>query len=560
MNNQDKQRTDEFVKRAHTRIELMKQAAQELTQALDLPHEAAYDVLATIARQAPPEALIEEQTEHDELDTVSPQLRSQPLPGKAHREGKQDTNGGFPKRYGKGLNWVRTLAAVILVALFVGSLVLVLNMARQNKIGSQPLGPDRAGLYVVTSEGVYRLDEHNGKLTQRWYYKLSAPRSEDAINAEKSPFPLAFSLVDTPVTVVDGVAYFGGLEEDKAHNPHHYLYALNTEDGSLLWRHQIDGGSSGIKSPYIFQTSNTFAVVLDPGKAFTAPLVWHDIVYINVFSSSEEMYIVALAKSDGAVRWAYKYPPPANSVDTIGGMGAIENDLIYITNGNTLFTLRTDSGHEQWSTQVPQEAQAGQYQFSQVPQVVNGVVYVANTVEDNGADASRMYAFNATDGTQLWRSALVNSLISTPTINNDIVYFTSQDAFHDSYLYALHAQDGTSFWKYHSGDSIFAAPQVMDGKVYVRETPSSESFSGPERVQVTAIDASTGTRLSTYPLPVGNSRWIIGYGRLWPLIAHNGVIYVTVGGTLYSLRASDCVVIQGYALNTSFFPDLTLAS
>ncbi|GAC1567922.1 MAG: hypothetical protein NVS3B14_15450 [Ktedonobacteraceae bacterium] len=468
MFNQHTPHADDFIRRARARIEHMELAAGEVADALGLSREAKYDVLAAMATQ-----------QSEPVETSAPVSSLQtPLAEElgqwSEEQGlqAQQINGQVSPRRGGRTYWIATLAAVLVAALLVSSLLVVLNMAKQNRLASHTPAVSSSstpGIYVAGSEGVYRLVQHNGKMTQQWFYKLSAPRAEAAVDSESTPFPIAFSLVDTPVTVIGNTAYFGGLEDDGVHNPHHYLYALNAQNGSLLWRHQIDGGGSSIAGPYIYRTPSTFAVALDPGNALSAPQVSGDMVYINVFTP-QAGYIIALASNNGAVRWTYKYTYAGNNLNTIGQMGVISHGLIYVINGCTLFALRADNGHAQWSTSISQKLTVGQYAYAQTPQIADGAVYIAYIVSiwNTGGYCNRIYAFNAINGAQLWQSMVVNDQVFAAVISNGLVYLATNGGS----IYALRVQDGTQVWKESAGGSTLATPQIMGGKLYVLHSSS----------------------------------------------------------------------------------------
>ena len=65
------------------------------------------------------------------------------------------------------------------------------------------------------------------------------------------------------------------------------------------------------------------------------------------------------------------------------------------------------------------------------PAVVNGMVYV-------GSD--KLYAFNASSGTQMWTASTAAGISGSPAVANGIVYVGSDQ------LYAFNASSGTQMW------------------------------------------------------------------------------------------------------------------
>ena len=75
------------------------------------------------------------------------------------------------------------------------------------------------------------------------------------------------------------------------------------------------------------------------------------------------------------------------------------------------------------------------------PAVANGVVYIG---DGNG----KVYALNASTGTQIWNYTTENSeyyeYITSPAVANGVVYVGSDDGK----VYALNASTGTQIWNY----------------------------------------------------------------------------------------------------------------
>lgn len=89
------------------------------------------------------------------------------------------------------------------------------------------------------------------------------------------------------------------------------------------------------------------------------------------------------------------------------------------------------------------------------PAVVNGTVYI-------GGVGGSVYALNATDGTERWKTATTFDVQSSPTVWNDTVYIGSNED-----VYALDTTTGTEQWSYPTNNKVYSTPTVVNGTVYV---------------------------------------------------------------------------------------------
>ena len=94
------------------------------------------------------------------------------------------------------------------------------------------------------------------------------------------------------------------------------------------------------------------------------------------------------------------------------------------------------------------------------PAVANGVLYVGSS-----APSGSVYAFNASSGALLWKSAVSydSQIISSPAVANGVVYIGNQD---DYTFYAFDAGTGARLWTYTTGGYIGSSPAVSNGVVY----------------------------------------------------------------------------------------------
>ena len=114
------------------------------------------------------------------------------------------------------------LAAVLCLVLIVGSFVLVTALSRQGQPARFPTGSG-SGLYAYLNNAIYRLDSQTHTILWKYTFASSETVEGDAI----------YDNSNQPV-VVKGILYVE-THTDTA-SSQQYLSALNTTNGSLLWR------------------------------------------------------------------------------------------------------------------------------------------------------------------------------------------------------------------------------------------------------------------------------------------------------------------------------------
>lgn len=190
--------------------------------------------------------------------------------------------------------------------------------------------------------------------------------------------------------VKDGIVYHG-------------TYALNEQDGTVLWRIAID---TGWFSPhalvedtiYAMSQMGIYAISAQNGEVYwlyqpdaytimSGPLVVADhLLYAGTSGSvdhPEKSYFCALDTENGTERWRY----PMGSY--IGAV--IHNEHVYVSSGDRyLYALEKSSGSQRWKYQF---VTPGHYSAT----IAENVLYLNR----DGA-----YALRSADGTVLWHQPL----------------------------------------------------------------------------------------------------------------------------------------------------------
>ena len=323
------------------------------------------------------------------------------------------------------------------------------------------------GVYVGAGDGsLYKLDANQGTL--QWRFQTQG------------------RTIPAPAAVAGGIVYLG--------SSYNNVYALDAKNGTQLWQFQT--GAPVVASPAI-----------DGG-----------VVYIG----SSDSNIYALDAKTGQELWSYdagqpnETVTPTTAVVTAGVVYASSSDEM---SHSYLFALDAKTGAQLWRAQVND-------QLFTNPQVDDGVIYIASSAltQIGGplVTDSYVYAFNAADGSQLWRSKKISDVIlAAPTVASGVVYFGSRN----DNVYALDAANGTEIWHHNTGGAVFASPQVANSVVYV-----GVSGGGTDDNAIMALNAKDGSL-----------RWrhaITNYAGA-NIVVNNNVIYVgSSDSVVYAFKAA----------------------
>ncbi|WP_254807818.1 PQQ-binding-like beta-propeller repeat protein [Natronosalvus amylolyticus] len=231
--------------------------------------------------------------------------------------------------------------------------------------------------------------------------------------AELWNFSADGSVVAAP-TVVDGVAYIGSYG---AHTSEGYVYAVDTTDGSELWRFTDIGGPVG-----------------------DAPTVVDGTVYFG--SDDDNLYAVDAA--DGTEQWNYTTDGSVTSP-------TVEDGVVYAASRDEhIYAVYADNGTEKWNVSTDREFR------NTAPAVVDGTVYIGNY-------DGKIFALEAETGTEQWNYTTGSLVTSVPTVVDETVYVASWD----DHLYALNASTGEREWRFKTGGLISSSPTVANGTVFL---------------------------------------------------------------------------------------------
>ena len=348
------------------------------------------------------------------------------------------------------------------------------------------------------------------------------------------------------------------------------LYKLDAKSGSLIWHQQIDGSQMpaspaeavgvvyyGSRDGSIHARNSATGSQLwsyqTGSSVLSSPVVVNGTVYVG----SSNNYLYALNAKSGKQLWRYNAAtgtgaaPTAAAVDV--GTAVVVNGVVYgqasdNVNHSYLFALDAANGAQVWRSQINNQI------FSNL-QVDNGEVYIASSAITQqggpGTTDSYTYAFNAKNGTQTWRSAKISDVISgAPAVANGVVYVGSKD----TNVYALDAKTGSSLWRYNAGGAIYSSPQVVNGVLYAGVASSVSTVTNNLKINTSVDSTSTSGSIIALDATTGSLRWRHPLDKYVgsPLAVNGNVVYVgTNNNFVYALSATGGSQVWSYQIASS---------
>lgn len=408
---------------------------------------------------------------------------------------------------------LKSLVAILVLAIIVGSIVAVVHFARIDGSTSSSFGVSNSciqknsvGIYAAYASTVYKFNIQTGAI--RWKYDTKKPMK---------PFSVAPTVVGNHVYISSGNA----------------LYALDATTGTERWQQQW--GSTLPSSDAIpIVLCNTIALVASDNtlhmmdatsgkelwqKPFgtTAtiinqlPATTSDVLYTSLSSSNGEQ-LQALNARNGATLWS---TTALTSGDNPSSFRLTEmlvtNNTIYASfsryNGGGFFrAFDAHNGKLLWSVNLREG-----YEFSHL-QVLNDIAYLTANPVNTRKDVYEE-AYTITSGTRLWSFPVGASLVDSPILETTTLTFSTQNG----YVYALDARSGHQRWSYHADGAINLTTidnttmYVEVGELHVLQGAMGVPPSFTPRA-IVALDTA-GKELQRYSVPQGLSAQLLTVGN-----------------------------------------------
>jgi len=401
-----------------------------------------------------------------------------PQPGMLNSSLHQaESPAGKPRRDKRRLRLMALLAAAMIVALLLGTPLLLLRPRPRSTGGDHPAHNMPAGLPALTlSPNVTSI----GSAIQL-ALKNFTPSTRVALTLDRQ-IPIPIDGASNIISVgPEGSAKVAARIDSDWGTGFHLIMAedLTTRytasatllvTGSAIHTYASFVATNGIMFGFDAQHVhfNPFEHMLNPttvggltkqwayttvGSVDSSPAVAGGVVYVG----SADGNVYALDAASGTKKWAYQ------TRGEIGSSPAVAGGVVYVgSEDGTLYALDATSGTKKWAYHT------GNFVGSS-PAVVGGMVYV-------GSHDGTLYALEATTGARKWTYWTRGPMFSSPEVANGVVYVGASWGN----VYALDAASGTQKWSYHTG-GIDSSPAVVNGVVYVSciDGPSVYAFHLP---------------------------------------------------------------------------------
>lgn len=362
------------------------------------------------------------------------------------------------------------LGIVLAVVLFLGLLTFILPLGGAEIFDNQEW-PTFQRDWQRTG---YTTAQVSDKLRLLWTFETEGGEAHGSIRGSAA--------------IADGMVYFTSRDGR--------VYALDAENGSLIWYYQTGSmwGAGKAPSPtvadgrvYVGSWDNYFYAldagngelvwkfnVYRPGELYgvnVAPVVIRGRVYVGSWNG----YFYCLNAENGGLIWSYSdgngkmghvgdsSPAIADGVVYFGteaGSGENKKDNFDYT--GWVYALNIENGDLIWEFPIGDE-------IGSSPTVVNDRVYIGAGFMGH-LPGDGMWALDTRTGDLVWYFDTEEAsgenwapVISSAAVFDGKVYFGS----YDDYVYALDAENGALIWKYKANGSVRSSPAVTDNKVFI---------------------------------------------------------------------------------------------
>ena len=247
-----------------------------------------------------------------------------------------------------------------------------------------------------------------------------------------------------------------------------YLVALDRLSGEEIWRFEPDD-PSGMDYPTIYNdmiflvsmSSNLFSIDHEQGNEIwrlpisggsKPPLISDNILYIQDASQA----IFALSPQTGEELWSH---PSLSDNDRYSSTPAIDECCIYVMefNQGSGSIVRIDKYTGNKEAQFPTE-----FRSASSISLADNIAFFGDDGEGHSGAHGYMNAMNTESGELIWRFETGGFVRGAASIAGGTVYFGS----HDHYMYAVDRHTGEMKWRYETGAGIASTPAIVDGRLY----------------------------------------------------------------------------------------------
>ncbi len=284
-----------------------------------------------------------------------------------------------------------------------------------------------------------------------------------------------------------------------------------------------------LKKPILLGALTLYASLLLPGAARAIDVPW-PMAGANPARTS---WVSSSMPDNIATQWVKPITPyVSQKIQVIGA-----EDKVFVSTSAGLYAFNATNGDDVW--QYPTALPLGHSPTYMLESGV-GYLYVG------GLD-KKIHKVRVSDGRAVWTSASAEGgYVSSPIVVDNRVYATNRDGA----IYAFNTSDGSQAWqKFQTGNQINQSPAYSDGVLYFA---SNDGYGY-------AIDAANGSLKwksdadpSTSQLDKFPSQ---GFYSWWPVVYGEDVIFTRTG--FYTTNGAESSWLFGSAPNTSMFAGRT---
>jgi outer membrane protein assembly factor BamB/DNA-binding HxlR family transcriptional regulator len=319
------------------------------------------------------------------------------------------------------------------------------------------------------------------------------------------------------------------------------LYALNQQDGRIIWSYSLGGyatwghlltiangkiyaGSQGSMLTCFNEDPGTILWQFKPNVSSSAALrstPGFELSNGKVLVNADGFYVLNAA--NGTLLWDSSSNPGVyqtlafadNQVFAASIAGAPDY-------AKSLVSLNADTGQQQWSTQIG-------------PDIGSLVVADGRIVLWGIPENQTLFGFDETSGAMLWKFD-VNGTVSQPTIYSGLVLFGASNGN----FYAINQNDGTLKWVYTSAQNqldyvAFSAlpdfDQILIGYITYSQPQHAVNYRG----YILSLSLADGK--VNWETPISNTAASPSVFAINLTLTTNRILYITAFSDLYGVNA-----------------------
>jgi outer membrane protein assembly factor BamB len=324
----------------------------------------------------------------------------------------------------------------------------------------------------------------------------------------------ADAMVQSSPAVQDGIVYASSIRGT--------LYAINAQNGQILWTKQVNKDdvrrawmyySPTVANGVVYQAYSTssggklMALNATTGEElWQSPLAGNWIVESSPVVADGKVYVsgdggnmFAFDAASGKKLWQAK---PAGG--WMHSMPMIAEGKVYMGyGGGILVALDAETGKEIWRHKSSDSSYIHGGTTGSTAAYANGTVYM-------GFPDGNIAAFDAKTGSVKWKHRTNGGIISSAAISGETVFIGSNDG----HLYALDSLTGQPLWQHEIGTWVASSPAIsgntlvvgaLDGNLYAY-TPGGEDEARWNRINGSVTDSTTGEPVSGAVITVFNEQ------------------------------------------------------